>query len=302
MLRGLVKEAGGYAPRNAGGEEGGLCLSVVVERMAEEVSRGSVRFPGGAPSIDSAVERCRRVAKRMGLASVPVGASDGKTMVPGTYRKVGESCPGNCPHMGRGCYAEEGNVRTHQMRARLERESSLVGASIAIVSALHFGWLARLHVSGDIMTIGERDEVKSVDLTYVLGLCEISRTARRLFGVERTAWVYTHAHEDIGVEGVRPFQGMLEGSGIACLLSDVWEVGGACTLPFERVPEMRAMTGLKLAKCPAQLSERMTCRECLLCPKAKELGVVIVFDPHGHRKRMVRETSLSLAFSEEPRH
>ena len=63
-----------------------------------------------------------------------------------TYRPVGGSCPSDCALLNAGCYAQQGNVNIHQLRAGRETFDPLVWAL-----ALPVGALIRWNVSGDVV-------------------------------------------------------------------------------------------------------------------------------------------------------
>ena len=93
-------------------------------------------------------------------------------------------------------------------------------------------------------------------------------------------WGYTHAHVD-NEAGGNEAQARFAAAGLIVRRSDSFAPGGAVVAKFERFAELRAEHGRHLFKCPAQLSESMTCAKCTLCWTRPELTVV--FDPHGAR-------------------
>ena len=64
-------------------------------------------------SVRHAINTAREIARANGGCN-PVGANNGKTGLPGTYNRVGQSCPGDCPWFDNGCYAQKGNVALAQ--------------------------------------------------------------------------------------------------------------------------------------------------------------------------------------------
>lgn len=203
----------------------------------------------------------------------PVGDSDAKTATPSTYRPVGPTCPSSCPYLGRGCYAQAGNVRLHEQRASGLALPSIRAAMIAIVSAHRQGTGYRLHVSGDFGT-GDR-----VDREYVLGLAHAVE-ALRAHGIAAPGWSYTHFGPDV----FETSRLRLLRAGIVVRYSDRVGPLGAIVAPFDRVPSLRRSTGARVVKCPAQVSDA-TCAECRLCWERPEL--TIAFDPHGPSRRKV---------------
>lgn len=240
-----------------------------------------------SPRPTREVIRCgRQTARRLGYHVNPVGDGDRKTAAPGTYRPVGRTCPPTCPYLGNGCYAEEANVNLHQRRAGEadvvdERQGAVVAAAIAMVAAAQVAKVARLHVSGD-GALGE-----AADLLYWTAIAQVSRWVRERYGTGG-AWTYTH----LGRDAFGPLHAKLRECGVMVRFSDDWGEWGAVTLPFEHVAAFRELTGRKVAKCLAQLTD-MTCMDCRLCWERPEY--VIAFDPHGNWGRLVADESPAMA-------
>ena len=220
----------------------------------------------------------RAIAKRMGLNPAPVGDGNAKTDAAGTYGKIEGTCAKSCPYRsdrnggeGEGCYAEEHHTNKAQQRAPLD----VLNRSAAWLIALHYGKRngkpARLHVSGDIMM----PDGVTVDWLYVETVAWLSAQ----YGAVGQ-WGYTHAHVD-NEAGGNEAQARFAAAGLIVRRSDSFAPGGAVVAKFERFAELRAEHGRHLFKCPAQLSESMTCAKCTLCWTRPELTVV--FDPHGAR-------------------
>ena len=206
--------------------------------------------------------------------SVPVGDGDGKTASPGTYRPVGGTCPSTCPFLGNGCYAEGGNVAMHQRRAAAERNAALIGAAVAFVWARVTERVARLHVSGDVGQTWDRE--------YLRGLRDLAIEVNTQSGALRgtpVAWSYTHHKMDRArLAALRT----LASVGVHVRRSDHLGHNGVVVMPFAEVPAVRRETGVRLAKCPAQLRST-NCADCTLCWTRPDLTVV--FDPHGQANK-----------------
>lgn len=213
--------------------------------------------------------------------TVPVGDGNAKTDAPGTYRPVGRTCPSSCRFLGNGCYAQSGNVGIHQGRASTEIDAAIIGAAVAMVHARLTGRVARLHVSGDF---GQ----DRINLGYVVQLNSLADAVNRATGQPFgtvVAWSYTHHAVSPDSSGLRA----MARHGIMVRVSDLAGPGGAIVHPFADVPRLRQETGLRLAKCPAQLVESTTCASCTLCWTRPDVG--IVFDPHGSGKRAATEAA-----------
>jgi hypothetical protein len=219
----------------------------------------------------------RELAFDLNLPVAPVGVGNTKTGTASTYRPVGATCPSTCPYLGKGCYAEHGLVTIHERRAPKTSLASVVSAAIAIIAAVKCDALARLHVSGDFYVDGRLDE------TYLTELIEVSETIQGLTNTSLLAWTYTHAPPE-EMDGWRE---RLHAAGVVVLYSDRVEPGGAVIWPFRSFRTLQDLFPLlTLVRCPAQLTGT-TCRECRLCPEARNRGLTIVFDPHGrHRQKL----------------
>ena len=225
-----------------------------------------------SPNQHRATINARNWFKRNHVPTVPFGDGDSKTGSPGTYRPVGRSCPSDCPYLGRGCYAEVGNVALHQCRSTIDRESAVNSAAACMAIASIHGQRARLHVSGDFGANGQ------IDREYVRRLAQMAQLVRAETGRWGLAWTYTH----FPPADFEPYRLALQARGITVVYSDHAEPGGAVVWHHNDVDTLRANNpGVKFGKCPAQLSKNMDCAKCGLCWKARGLGLCIVFDPHG---------------------
>jgi hypothetical protein len=187
--------------------------------------------------------RLDRFLKAQNLARSPYGVGNSKTESVGTYRAVGPTCPSSCSvaHM---CYAKKGRVALSQARASTTRQADLVAFAAAAVLSKASGLPLRLHVSGDFY--GPDD---TLDLAYVEGVATI---ARALGGVD--AWTYTHAPTAREVNYLRDLLGPV---GIAVRWSDK---DTHVVSEWDQVPK----GGIK---CPAQLSDKVSCATCRLCDR-----------------------------------
>lgn len=239
----------------------------------------AVALASAYPDAKRTLKRARVVLRRRDENFVPLGDGNGKTGLPGFYRPVGGSCPLDCPYLEKGCYAQTGNVRTHQKRASLcAVECARSMALCAAASLTHNGRPCRAFVSGDIFRKGQ------VDKALVKILCETGRLLQEAFAVKTVAYGYTHAPP--GTVAVS----QLREAGIELLQSDVCEPGGAIVWPYSRLSELREKyPAVRFTRCPAMLTgHKVTCRECFLCTEARATGRCIVFEAHGSKKKKVQ--------------
>jgi hypothetical protein len=233
--------------------------------------------PGGL------IGKARRRAHELGFAPNPLGNRASKLGLMATYRPLDTTCPARCPMRGRGCYAEQGHVDLAQRRASARLDASLSAAAIAMVLAVRYRQVARLHVSGDFATDGD-----GLDTAYLSGLCALSARIRHHGIPPSRTLAYGYTHVDPALMG--DWFARLSSSGIQLRASGVVGVegGGAGALvhPFEGLDRLRARyPGARLAKCRAQLDDITQCVDCKLCWERPDL--TIVFEPHSAGKKHV---------------
>jgi hypothetical protein len=209
-----------------------------------------------------------RAALAKAGGSIPIGDGDHKTGAPGTYRPVGLTCP-PCPY-STSCYALNDRVGRAQIRSPKAIAPALRGA----IGAMTWGALTdrptRIHVSGDL------GQTWADARPYVAGLIAAINAVSDRFGPVN-AWGYTHLPRTSEGEAL---VALMAAAGLHFRWSDHVGVNGAIVVPFNGVPALQARTGLKLAKCPAQLRD-VYCKSCRLCWERPDL--TIVFAPHGAR-------------------
>ena len=201
----------------------------------------------------------RAVARVDGPVS-PVGEGNKKTNSPGTYRRVGQTCPSSCEFLGSGCYAKSGRVAMSQTRDDGDRESAYRSFLVGAVAALRKNKLVRVHVSGDF---GLNDRV---DHEYVHLISDASAELKRLARVPHVGWGYTHFKAG-------NWSGLLRESGIALRESGKEGMWGAVVRSSRKLRKAGEFV------CPAQLAEHMNCNNCRLCWERPDLTVV--FLPEG---------------------
>lgn len=226
----------------------------------------------------------KRLLSKLDLEVAPLGAGNSKTMVPSTYRPVGDTCPSTCPWLNKGCYAQHGHVSIAAKRAASAALPSVRAAALAMTVARHNKLLARLHVSGDFL------EDNVVAAVYVDGLIQVAGQLRELLpGDDALAWSYTHlSQEEFGEDQER-----LRRAGINVLWSEQRVDGGALVWDFDRAAELRAKhPELRFVKCRAQLQDGVSCASCDLCYQAAkpDAHMTILFDPHGVKERAMRKS------------
>jgi hypothetical protein len=194
---------------------------------------------------------------------------------------VGATCPASCPYLGAGCYAQAGKVAMASRRASGSTGPALRAAAAAMVLAARMGVTARLHVSGDFLERGR------IDARYVQGLVRIARWLRAQTGDagRLSAWSYTH----IPPARFETHRRVLADAGVVVRYSDAAPSAGPVAIvhPFaDREGIAARVQGARVIRCPAQLSDAVTCASCRACWTHPDR--VVVFDPHGPGARKVR--------------
>lgn len=195
-----------------------------------------------------------------------------------TYRPVGGSCPPDCALLNAGCYAQEGNVNIHQLRAARETFDPLAWAL-----ALPAGALIRWNVSGDFVGPDGADYRAAVSAAHTMR-------------PDLVGWSYTHAWDR---PDVARWAADLPGNvRIAASLDDPTDEARARAMGWETITtviptsdgegftddEARQVRASGALPCPAQ-RVKIGCADCRACARDGH----IVFAVHsGGRKRANR--------------
>jgi len=228
----------------------------------------------------------RELAFDLGLEVAPVGAGNGKTGTPGTYRPLGLTCP-KCT-IEHECYARYGPVGIHQERAPKEFLPSVVAALIAMTTALKLGTLARLHISGDFFCDGE------IDAEYIHWLVFAGDLVQKQFAtVQKIAWTYTKIDPLLFEQSRLTLQSV----GIEIVYSGQKQTGGSVVWPHALIHLLHADDGNKTTFIPClSQTHNIPCKGCCLCWQTREKNICIAFEPHGPRTK-----DLYLSFLNEER-
>ncbi len=234
--------------------------------------------------------KCREFFKIEGVTMASMGTSNRKLGGPGTYRPMETTCPRQCPYW-KSCYAFHGPTWFVGRDASDQTASCISAVVSAAALAITKGQMVRLHVTGDFMAgSGALDE------GYIRQLVRVGESLRAAGHTRPWAYTYTHAHTDpaIGLEGAIALRDRLKSAGVRVLLSDVPMAGGALVWSHSDLANVPVPDGVRAIACPAQTHDR-TCATCkYLCHRAADIGVAIVFDPHGTGARKVGKASKTL--------
>jgi hypothetical protein len=191
------------------------------------------------------------------------------------------SCPPDCPFMGKGCYAEQGLVNFHTQRVnRADPTASPLRVAHdeanAIRTKLSGRRDLRLHVVGDCA---------STTAASIVSEAALSVTKRG-----RSVWTYTHAWRDVDRTAwadVNVLASVEDPQSAQRALDEGWAV--AMVVPSFPQDAAYRHQGLKVLPCPNQ-TRGVQCVDCRLCwdePRLRNAGLVIGFKPHGSRRKVV---------------
>lgn len=224
-------------------------------------------------NLKSATAILHTLLKKEGVPFIPFGVGNKKTELPGFYRKVGDTCPTDCPYLGKGCYSQGGRTALAQERAVNCLNATVTSFLACSVLSQVFcgGWPSRMFVSGDLYREGQ------VDRELVEELKAAAEALKTLFPCKMVGYGYSHCHDK------SLFKDLSE-AGLEILESDYFGPGGTIVYPHSKLDELKPK-GFKLVKCPAQASNhKVKCRTCRLCKEARKRKLCIAFDPHGAKK------------------
>ena len=240
------------------------------------------------------IDRARAHFKALGLTMDPVGIANSKVGGPSTYRPTRSTCPTQCPYFG-DCYAFSSYTGMIERRSDGQFRQSVAALMTAAAVGAQMQCMVRLHATGDFLQHGELDEryLRAIELIGDHMLRGGHVDSRRVW-----AYTYTHAHTnpEIGLEGAKALRSRLSLSGVQIVLSDVLDAGGAVVWKHDDLATLKTKLpdGVKILPCPSQ-TRGWTCRSCKhLCARTTELGIVVVFDPHGDGGRKVLKKSKAI--------
>ena len=256
--------------------------TVLSAALASQLKLGP---PPTSSSVRSVSLKGQKVSfKGMRIVEVSQNAKTGPIST--TYMNQ-MTCPKSCPHLNKGCYAENGLVGMHTRR--IEREAgeqitemvqntagTLLGMdaakdypeimvtheAYAIEQTLSGKRKLRVHVVGDVVTPAN---------AVVMGVAMLRHTAKHGMG----AWTYTHRWAEIPYSnwGGASVWASVE-TPVQVNQARIMGYASALTLPFAKHPTQSQYEweGLKVIPCPAQKHPRtVTCSTCNLCANSGKM-------------------------------
>lgn len=197
-------------------------------------------------------------------------------------RPVGATCPGDCPLLGKGCYAD----RLQRFRPGVlgawnkNVEADWKAWSLQVADDLSKVTALRINVAGDVLLDGR------LDRGFVAALLRAFRHHVALGG-STPGWLYTHAWRELA-----PHVPFLRKVGVQCFASlhgrnhAEWEEakGYGYRIAMASVRTKKSWVpgtniGLwenQMMVCPEQAGTRKSCQDCGWCFRPKDYGVVFL--------------------------
>jgi len=204
-------------------------------------------------------------------------------------RKVGEipvsttsadTCPDDCPFKKNGCYADGGPLAMHWAKVTDRQRGDTFQVFLGKISALPKGQLWRHNQAGDLPgSNGKLDADACVDLC--------------LANAGKRGWTYTHYNvldNDYNANVVKHmvmngFVVNLSGNSLdhADKLADLDIAPVTTVLPSDQMTNTVTPAGRKVVVCPAVTRDDVSCEDCQLCARLRD--VIVGFPAHGNGKK-----------------
>ena len=204
-------------------------------------------------------------------------------------RKVGEipvsttsadTCPDDCPFKKNGCYADGGPLAMHWAKVTDRQRGDTFQVFLGKISALPKGQLWRHNQAGDLPgSNGKLDADACVDLC--------------LANAGKRGWTYTHYNvldNDYNANVVKHmvmngFVVNLSGNSLdhADKLADLDIAPVTTVLPSDQMTNTVTPAGRKVVVCPAVTRDDVSCEDCQLCARLRD--VIVGFPAHGTSKK-----------------
>jgi hypothetical protein len=192
-------------------------------------------------------------------------------------------CPDSCPLKESGCYAKHGHTGLHWRKVTSGERGTDWNTFVSKVRHLPKGGIWRHNVAGDLPA-----ENGKVDAGMVRLLIQANKG--------KGGFTYTHHNADENAEIIleanhNGFTVNLsaDNAGKADVLADMAIAPVVTLLPTDSAKVTYTPAGRKVVRCPAETSERVTCKTCRLCQKTDR--PIIGFTPHGSGKKVTQEVA-----------
>ena len=191
-----------------------------------------------------------------------------------------DTCPDDCPVKKNGCYADGGPLAMHWAKVTDRQRGDTFQVFLGKISALPKGQLWRHNQAGDLPgSNGKLDADACVDLC--------------LANAGKRGWTYTHYNvldNDYNANVVKHmvmngFVVNLSGNSLdhADKLADLDIAPVTTVLPSDQMTNTVTPAGRKVVVCPAVTRDDVSCEDCQLCARLRD--VIVGFPAHGNGKK-----------------
>ena len=191
-----------------------------------------------------------------------------------------DTCPDDCPFKKNGCYADGGPLAMHWAKVTDRQRGDTFQVFLGKISALPKGQLWRHNQAGDLPgSNGKLDADACVDLC--------------LANAGKRGWTYTHYNvldNDYNANVVKHmvmngFVVNLSGNSLdhADKLADLDIAPVTTVLPSDQMTNTVTPAGRKVVVCPAVTRDDVSCEDCQLCARLRD--VIVGFPAHGNGKK-----------------
>ena len=191
-----------------------------------------------------------------------------------------DTCPDDCPFKGNGCYAYGYPLKGHWDKVTDRQRGDTFQVFLGKISALPKGQLWRHNQAGDLPgSNGKLDAIACVDLC--------------LANAGKRGWTYTHYNvldSDYNANVVKHmvmngFVVNLSGNSLdhADKLADLDIAPVTTVLPSDQMTNTVTPAGRKVVVCPAVTRDDVSCEDCQLCARLRD--VIVGFPAHGNGKK-----------------
>lgn len=191
-----------------------------------------------------------------------------------------DTCPDDCPFKGNGCYAYGYPLKGHWDKVTDRQRGDTFQVFLGKIAALPKGQLWRHNQAGDLPgSNGKLDADACVDLC--------------LANAGKRGWTYTHYNvldNDYNSNVVKHmvmngFVVNLSGNSLdhADKLADLGIAPVTTVLPSDQMTNTVTPAGRKVVVCPAVTKDDVSCEDCQLCARLRD--VIVGFPAHGNGKK-----------------
>ena len=222
----------------------------------------------------------------MNVALTPISSNRKTGPMPVSY-STKEWCPDTCPLKAAGCYAKHGHTGIHWRKVTAGERGTDWNTFVSKVRHLPKGGIWRHNVAGDLPTFAPTFPT-SIDYDKMI----------QLFRVNKGKGGFTYTHHDpvknkwiIKLCNDEGFTVNLSSNNVteADTLADMDIAPVVTLLPTDSAKVTFTPKGRKVVRCPAETSEKVTCKTCRLCQKTDR--PIIGFTPHGSGKKVTQEVA-----------